>query len=130
MALGLIRGEIENSRLRVLRRIARMALGRNAFADDVDRFDRIMNLGHRLALWFTREYGSTQCRALTGCDFSQEAGVASYVTRRLVDDAGTSPPASRAGFGRCRGKKGDRHTVKAARQPGSRTTASDRIAGW
>lgn len=84
MAIGLCRAEIENSRLRVMRMIALMALGRNAFADDVNRFNRIMNLGNRLARWFTREFGSTQCRVVTGCDFSQQEGVKAYVTGHLV----------------------------------------------
>ncbi len=85
MAVGLRRAEIENSRPRVMRMIALMALGGHAFADDVNQFNRIMNIGNRLARWFTREFGSTQCRAITGCDFSQEAGVRAYVERRLVD---------------------------------------------
>ena len=34
------------------------------------RFNKTMNLGHRLSHWFPREFGSTPCRALTPCDFS------------------------------------------------------------
>lgn len=51
MALGLKLGEIENSRLRVLRMIATMAIGGNAFEDRLNAFNKTMNLGHDLARW-------------------------------------------------------------------------------
>ncbi|MBK9178407.1 MAG: C_GCAxxG_C_C family protein [Acidimicrobiales bacterium] len=79
MALGLAVGQIEGSRIRVLRMIATMAVGGNAFADDMNAFNRVMNLGHELARWFEVEFGSTQCRALTGCDFATTDGVRDYV---------------------------------------------------
>ena len=79
MALGLARGEIENSRLRVLRMIGTMAMGGEAFADELNEFNRIMNLGHQLSRWFADEFGSTQCRAITGSDFSTPSGVARYI---------------------------------------------------
>ena len=79
MALGVTLGEVECSRLRVLRMIGRMAAGGDAFADDVNKFNRTMNLGHQLAKWFTGAFGSTQCRAITGCDFSTTVGVNQYI---------------------------------------------------
>ncbi len=79
MALGLSRGEIEHSPLRVARMLAKMAVGGDAFADGVNAFNRSMNLGHALARWFAGEYGSTQCRVVTGCDFSTAEGVARYL---------------------------------------------------
>jgi hypothetical protein len=79
MALGLAVGQIEGSRIRVLRMIATMAAGGDAFADDVNAFNRVMNLGHELARWFDAEFGSTQCRALTGCDFATTDGVRDYI---------------------------------------------------
>jgi hypothetical protein len=79
MVLGLAIGEIEGSRLRVLRMIGKMAAGSDAFADDVNKFNRTMNLGDRLAKWFTGTFGSTQCRGITGCDFSTTAGVNQYI---------------------------------------------------
>jgi hypothetical protein len=38
-----------------------------------------MNLGHELANWFTGAFGSTQCRDITGCDFSTTSGVNQYI---------------------------------------------------
>ncbi len=81
MALGLAVGQIEDSRIRVLRMIATMAVGGDAFADDVNAFNRVMNLGHELARWFESEFGSTQCRTLTGCDFATTDGVSDYIAR-------------------------------------------------
>jgi len=79
MALGLAFGEIEDSRRRVARMLAMMALRRDALADDVNRFNRAMNHGHDLAAWFERQFGSSQCRALTGCDFATAEGVHAYI---------------------------------------------------
>lgn len=79
MALGLALGEIEDGRLRVLRMIWTMAVGGDAFADDLNAFNRTMNLGNRLSRWFAAELGSTQCRAVTGCDFATAAGANRYV---------------------------------------------------
>lgn len=79
MALGSALGQIENSRARVLRMIGTMAVGGNAFSDELNAFNRVMNLGHELARWFERELGSTQCSALTGCDFASRADVRRYI---------------------------------------------------
>ena len=79
MALGLALGEVEDSRPRVARMIATMALGGNAIADDLNKFNHVVNLGHDLARWFEAEFGSTQCRTLTGCDFATADGVHGYI---------------------------------------------------
>ena len=79
VALGAALGTIEWSRLRVLRMIGLMAIGADAFSDKYNEFNKTMNLGHRLARWFIAEFGSTQCRALTQCEFSTAAGVSRYV---------------------------------------------------
>ena len=79
MALGLDLGQIENSRARVFRMIGTMAVGGNAFADELNAFNPVMNLGHELARSFEGEFGSTQCRALTGCDFASREGVREYI---------------------------------------------------
>ncbi|MFN8132310.1 MAG: C-GCAxxG-C-C family protein [Solirubrobacteraceae bacterium] len=79
MALGLRFGEMEDSRPRVARMLGLMALGKDALADQVNAFNHAMNLGHDLAGWFEAQFGSTQCRALTGCDFATADGVAAYI---------------------------------------------------
>lgn len=85
MALGLATGRIESSRLRVLRMIATMAVGGDAFADRLNAFNPTMNLGHRLARWFAAEFGSTQCRDITRCVFAGLDDV-----NRYVEGGGTS----------------------------------------
>jgi C_GCAxxG_C_C family probable redox protein len=79
MAIGLKLGEIENSYLRVTRMLALMMSGGNAFSDNLNKFNRAINAGHRLAKWFRKEFGSTQCQAVTGCDFSCAEGVGKYI---------------------------------------------------
>lgn len=81
MALGLATGKVEDSRPRVLRMIGTMAVGGNAFADELNEFNRVMNLGHKLARWFKAEFASTQCRALTRSDFASAADVREYIER-------------------------------------------------
>lgn len=62
-----------------MRMIVLMKTGGNAFADHVNKFNRVMNLGNGLAQWFVGEFGSTQCQAVTGCDFSSPAAARRYV---------------------------------------------------
>ncbi len=56
-----------------------MAVRGDAFADDVNAFNKTMNLGNRLAQGFTAKFGSTQCRAITQCDFATTEGVQRYI---------------------------------------------------
>ncbi len=84
MALGLRSGEIENSPVRVVRLLARMTFGGDAFDDSINKFNRTMNAGHHMSKWFAREFGSTQCRAITRCEFSTPAGVNRYIENDWV----------------------------------------------
>ena len=84
MALGLAAGEIEGSRARVARMLATMAVGGDALRDGLNAFNPSVNRGRRLARWFARDFGSTQCRALTHCDFSREAEVVRFVETEQV----------------------------------------------
>jgi C_GCAxxG_C_C family probable redox protein len=79
MAIGLKIGEIEDSYLRVARMLALMVSGGFAFGDELNKFNRALNTGHRLAKWFRAEFGSTQCQAITQCDFSCKEGVGKYI---------------------------------------------------
>ncbi len=79
MALGLKIGEIENSYPRVMRMLGLMISGGDAFDDSVNKFNPAMNTGHRLSKWFRKEFGSTQCQAITECDFSSAAGADKYI---------------------------------------------------
>ena len=79
MAIGLRVGEIEDNPLRVIRLLAIMTIDGNAFDDRLNKFNHSMNLGYKLSKWFAKEYGSTQCQAITGCDFSDPQGVNDYI---------------------------------------------------
>ena len=84
MAIGLKDGEIENSRLRVIRLLAIMTVGGDAFDDHLNKFNPSMNRGNRLSKWFAGEFGSTQCHKITGCDFADPGGVSRYVDGQLI----------------------------------------------
>jgi len=79
MAIGLRDGEIEDSYLRVIRMLAIMTAGGYAFDERINKFNRSMNRGYRLSKWFVKEFGSTQCQAITQCDFSDSTGVSNYI---------------------------------------------------
>jgi C_GCAxxG_C_C family probable redox protein len=92
MAIGLKIGEIENSYLQVARMLAIMVSGGYAFDDELNKFNQALNTGHRLSKWFRAEFGSTQCQAITLCDFSCQEGVGKYIAsdciprcRRIAD---------------------------------------------
>jgi C_GCAxxG_C_C family probable redox protein len=84
MAIGLMTGEIEDSLPRVIWMIGLMAMGKDAFGDHLNKFNKTMNTGYRLSKWFKKEFGSTQCKAITHCDFSSQAGVNSFIESDCV----------------------------------------------
>jgi hypothetical protein len=84
MAIGLKSGEIENSPSKVIRMLYRMTTDGDAFDEKINKFNRTMNAGYRLSRRFTKEFGSTQCRAITGCDFSTDEGVHKYIANGWV----------------------------------------------
>lgn len=79
MAVGLKLGEIEDSFPRVVRMLATMVAGGNALADNMNKFNRLLNLGYRMSKWFKNEFGSTLCSEITQCDFSSSGGVHRYI---------------------------------------------------
>jgi len=79
MAVGLKLGEIEDSFPRVVRMLATMIAGGNALADNMNKFNRLLNIGHRMSKWFKNEFGSTLCREVTQCDFSSLGDVHRYI---------------------------------------------------
>ena len=84
MAVGLKLGEIEGSYLRVMRMLAIMIAGGNALADHLNKFNRLVNIGHGMAKWFKGEFGSTLCREVTQCDFSSIGDVQRYIEKGSV----------------------------------------------
>jgi len=85
MAVGLKLGEIEDSHLRVIRMLTIMIVGGNAFADHLNKFNRLMNIGHRMSKWFREEFGSTLCHEVTQCDFSSSRDVHRYIGNNSVN---------------------------------------------
>ena len=89
MALGLSRGEVENSVPRVVRMLAMMTFGGNALGADVNKFNPSLMRGYRLSRWFVHEFGSTQCQAITQSDFATASGVEDYVRNARIASCAT-----------------------------------------
>jgi C_GCAxxG_C_C family probable redox protein len=119
MAVGLEAGAIENSYPRVLRMVALMVVGGRALDDDVNAFNRAVKLGYRLARWFRSVFGSTQCRALTGCDLSSEPEVERFIAdgRLARCEAVAAAVAWRAGAMLARARAGPHRPATAATAP-------------
>jgi C_GCAxxG_C_C family probable redox protein len=83
LAIGSKIGEIEDSYCRVLRMNVIMMTGGDMLQDDLNKFNRAVNVSHRLVLWFEREFGSIRCGDLVHTDFSRTREVAGFVRRRL-----------------------------------------------
>lgn len=76
MAIGLKTGQIENNYVRVLRMLIK---GVDIADENANKFHRTINAGQRLSEWFVSESGRTQCRAITGCNFSYSTGVEEFI---------------------------------------------------
>jgi hypothetical protein len=85
MAVGIKLGEIEDSYLKVIRMLAIMIAGGNAFGDNLNKFNRLMNIGNRMSKWFKKEFGSTLCRDITQCEFSSLENVHRYIDTGSVN---------------------------------------------
>ena len=85
VALGLKFGEIEDSYLRVMRWTLQSLIDGDIKREDLNKFNRSMNISGVLAEWFEQEFGSTRCRELTQTDFNTEAGVDSYISEQRLD---------------------------------------------
>ena len=79
MAIGLKLGEIEDSFPRVVRMLMTMIAGGNALADQMNKFNRLLNIGYGMSKWFKKEFGSTLCHEVTQCDFSSLEDVNRYI---------------------------------------------------
>ena len=81
MAIGLKKGRIENSYVRVFRMIRMMGPDDKWLGDEINNFNRSMNLGNRLHAWFKNTYGTCKCRKICGCSFDDEAEARRYVEK-------------------------------------------------
>jgi C_GCAxxG_C_C family probable redox protein len=79
LAIGSKVGEIEDSYLRVMNMMAKMMTGGDAMADDVNKFNRAINVGNRLMSWFEEEYKSTTCADVASVDFANRESVGNYI---------------------------------------------------
>jgi len=62
----------------VLRLLFRIAAGLEFMQEDNNAFNKSMNIGNRLGLWFKDEYGATECKDILSKDLSTHEGVDNY----------------------------------------------------
>jgi len=89
IVIGLTLGEIENSFPRVVRMLETMIAGGNALADHMNKFNRVLNISHRMSKWFGKEFGSTLCCEITQCEFSSLVNVHRYIEKNSVNTCKT-----------------------------------------
>ena len=82
MAIGLKKGQIENSYVKVFRMIRMMDESDKWLGNDINNFHRSINLGKRLHAWSTNTYGGSTCRKICGNLLFQRRGRRKEVYRR------------------------------------------------
>jgi hypothetical protein len=61
-----------------------MIAGGNALSEDINKFNRLINIGNKMSKWFRNEFGSNLCREITRCDFSSLKDVQKYIENGSV----------------------------------------------
>jgi hypothetical protein len=81
MAMGLQKGEIENSYLKVFRMLRMMGEGDKWLSDGINNFHRSIKLGTKLNTWFMNTYKTCKCKGISGCPFNNKNEVKNYIKR-------------------------------------------------
>jgi hypothetical protein len=89
LTLGVRFGEIEDSYRRVMRSTLQLLIDGDIKREDLNKFNRSINLSWKLAKWFKREFGSTRCRDLTRTDFNTPEGVDTYISENKLEHCKT-----------------------------------------
>ncbi len=84
MAIGLAEGEIENSYFQLPKMMGTMALGGSGLAPHVNKFNRAIGMGRELVSWFEQEFEFTDCKKLTGADFSDASSVQKFIDEQRI----------------------------------------------
>lgn len=60
-------------------------MGVDGMQDDANKFNRAINVGNELALWFKEEFSSTNCRDICKADFFTREGVDAYLVSHGIE---------------------------------------------
>jgi len=85
LAIGLRFGDIEDSYGRVLRWMLQLFMDGDIKREDLNKFNRSVNISQELATWFEGEFGNTKCYDLTKADFGTREGVDRYLSENKLD---------------------------------------------
>jgi len=86
LSIGLRFGEIEDSYRRVMRWTLQLFIYGDIKREDLNKFNRAINISQELVMWFKEEFGNTQCHDLTKTDFNTGEGVDRYISEQKLDD--------------------------------------------
>ena len=59
--------------------MVKMMTGGDAMADDVNKFNRAINVGNGLMTWFDKEFNGTTCSDVAHVDFADGKSVNNYI---------------------------------------------------
>ena len=85
LAIGLKFGDIEDSYRRVIRWTLQALIDGDIKREDLNKFNRAINISWSLTRWFEWEFGSTRCRDLTRTDFNAPEGVDTYISQNKLE---------------------------------------------
>lgn len=80
LTIGSAFGEIEDSYIRALKLIRQAFVDGDIMRDDLNKYNRAINMSHDLTLWFEEEFGSTRCSDILETDFSTIENVDRYLS--------------------------------------------------
>ena len=85
LALSSLTAKIENSYSRVARMNRLLKEGSNVAMDEnINNFNRSINLGDELGRWFSGEFGHTSCFDIWGYDFSRPNDSENFVSHQCL----------------------------------------------
>ncbi len=85
LAIGLQYGRIESSYLRVPKLLFKIAAGHEFMDERYNAFNKSMNIGSSLGMWFKEQFGSTECKDILGKDLSTHDGAGRYIAENDMD---------------------------------------------
>jgi len=86
LIIGLKFGMIEDSYLRVMRWMVHSLLDGDIKREDLNKFNKALNIGYELAMSFKKEFGDTNCYKLTKINFLADEGVEKQLVAGKLDN--------------------------------------------
>jgi C_GCAxxG_C_C family probable redox protein len=85
LAIGAKFGEIEDSYQRVIRMFRMIKKDKDFMKPEVNKFHTAIMIGNVYGEWFIKEFGSSQCRDITQCDFALPQDADRYINDNKIE---------------------------------------------